>query len=200
MAAQIFPTLIHNGPTTLVTREAHLRPDQIHEASYNITSDVLGNGTYNVMAGATLGFIHLVNTGQTINLWGEPDGANLPSALLISDPSDFQAHVVMNYTKPLNFHGQQPPGSEAIEVGISMLGRAVDSWSYHTENHSDTFQLWSGKRVVESLHLTVNDPYGITVQAAPGGWIYVSANDRTQHGIGFLGSPASLWHAMPVHV
>ena len=76
-----------------------------------------------------------------------------------------------------------------------MVGRAVDSYSYH----NDMLKLWSHNRVVQTLNLTVHDPYGITVQAAPGAWIFVSANDRTNHGIPFLDSPQP-YPAMALHV
>jgi hypothetical protein len=190
MAISLAP-LANNWTISLETPISHRSQDQIHEAFYQVSADALGFGTYRVNWGVTLEFLHRVGTGQTINLAGAPDGAQFPSALLIDDPANFHGHVVMNYLKP----GPQQ-ASEAIEVGISMLGHAVDSYSYH----NDMLKLWLGNKVVETLNLTVHDPYGITVQGAPGPYIFVSANDRTSHGISFLNSPPSFYPAMPVHV
>ena len=219
MVARI-PTIIHNG-TTNITPTFHdpvttyiIDPGITPQGgkynggvfSYYTTTDtvnasVIGQGLYNVNSGGVLEFLHDVGTGQKVEL----NGSVTPVALRLDDPAEFHGHVDMNYQMPSGFFLKSPPGTEQISVAMQMIGRAVDSWSYHSENHADILQLWSGKRVVESLGLTVkalgpntNDPYGFTVQRAPGGWIYVSANDRSHHGLDFLNN----LHlpALPVHV
>jgi hypothetical protein len=90
---------------------------------------------------------------------------------------------------------------------MQLVGRAVDSYSYH----NDMLKLWNHDRAVEALSLTVSSN-GITVQRAPSGWIYASANvphvpgDSTPaqiaasltRGVDFLGYLST--PAMPVHV
>jgi hypothetical protein len=175
------PTIVHNG--TILT------PANTWD---NIQDNVVGHGTYVVGTGATLSFLYGVDGGQTIALSNHPTaGAYVANALIIDDPMDFHGHVDLSYVTP-------PPGAPAANeqsnIGIPMVGVAIDSYSYH----NDMLKLWFQDKVVESLHLTVHDPYGITVQAAPGAWIFASANTATQHGIGFLGSPIP-YPAMAVH-
>jgi hypothetical protein len=193
MAARI-PAIVHNGTTTLypIYGDPHThistlvvgsgKPnfgETLPYTALDVTvsaSDVVGIGTYNVDGGTTLEFLHGVEPGQKIELNGSID----PVHLTIDDPGAFHGHVDMNYFYPTNGGPffKTPPGAEQITIAMSMLGRAVDSYNYH----DDMLMLWSGKRVVQSLSLTVHDPFGITVQKAKG-WIVVSANDRTSHGV-----------------
>ena len=155
------PTLIHNGTT--------VTPSNTYD---DIDGNVVGHGMYVVSAGATLDFLYGVGRGQHIVLSnqhpGEVYGA---SSLAINDPADFHGKVDLSYVAP-------PPGAPAAEqsnIGLLMVGQSADSFSLK----NDMLKLWSGDQVVETLKLTVHDPYGITVQGAPGGWIFASANTPT---------------------
>jgi hypothetical protein len=211
MVARI-PTLVHNGTTTLYpvfgapnthqstfivgSGKTATGGETLPYTALDVTvraSDVVGIGTCNVDGGTSLEFMHGVEPGQKIEL----NGFLTPVNLRIDDPGAFHGHVDMNYFLPTNGGPffKTPPGAEQITIAMSMVGRAVDSYNYH----DDMLMLWSGKRVVQSLSLTVHDPYGITVQNAPGGWIIVSANDRTHHGVSILGSTDTNFGTMPVH-
>ncbi len=172
------PTLINNGK--IVT------PSNAYD---DIEANVIGHGKYVVSAGATLDFLYGVGGGQTIKLSNKhPGGVYGASSLAINDPADFHGQVDLRYKVA-------PPGAPAAEqpnIGLLMVGQGVDSYSFK----GDMLKLWLGNKVVETLNLTVRDSYGITVQAAPGAWIFVSANTPTQHGIDFLGGMHT--PAMPV--
>jgi hypothetical protein len=177
-------TIIHNGTT--------YTPDQ----PTLINDNVIGLGTY-IDESPKLTFAHYVGYGQTINIGGNRE------ELDILDPGDFHGHVIMS----VGFVAKAPIGYEQKEVGMQLVGRAVDSYSYH----NDMLKLWNHDRVVDALSLTTG-PNGITVQRAPSGWIYASANvphvpgDSTPaqiaasltRGVDFLGYLST--PAMPVHV
>ena len=151
---------------------------------------MIGHGKYVVSAGATLDFIYGVNDGQTIKLSNKhPGGVYGAASLAINDPRDFHGKIDLTYKDP-------PPGAPAMEqsnIGLLAVGLGgVDSYSLK----HDLLKLWYGNKVVDTLDLTVHDPYGVTVQAAPGGWIFISANTPTAQGIDFVhGHPPG----MPVH-
>jgi len=206
------PTLIHNGTTNItptfsdpvttylvgpgVTPQGGVYKGGVF--SYNtetdtVNADVIGRGIYNVNNGGVLEFLHSVGPGQKVEL----NGGLSPVELRLDDPAEFRGHVDMNEFVPTNGGPflKTPPGYQQISIAMSEVGRAIDSYSYK----NDMLSLWSGKHVVQTLSLTTNDPYGITVQNAPGGWVFVSANDRSNHGISFLNIPASQWTPLPVH-
>jgi hypothetical protein len=188
MVARI-PTTVHNGSTYL--------------SSYDIISDnVVGLGSYIVASPTPLTFLHGVGGGQTIVLNADNSafiGARV-SELSLPDPADFHAHVEM-------WGGGFTPkgGLEKVDVAMSMVGRAVDSYSFK----NDMLTLWNHNRPVQQLSLTVHDPYGITVQAAKGAWIVVSLNVNyspgdaapdIHHGIPLSYPSAVIGSGMPLHV
>ncbi len=122
------------------------------------------------------------------------------SELSLPDPADFHGHVDMTGG---GFSPKAP--IEKVDVAMSMVGRAVDSYSYH----NDMLTLWYHNRPVQQLSLTVHDPYGITVQAAKGGWIVASLNVNytpgnatpvIHHGLPLNYPSTVISGAMPVHV
>ena len=200
MVARI-PTTVHNG-ITFVT------PYPTTNYTYDTINDnITGFGTYviNANSQSQLTFLHGVAAGQTINMNGNyitNPGPNSPirsvrEELVINDPKNFHGHINMNYVDmpPVLPWRKAPPGWEQLDIAINMLGHPVDSYSYK----NDMLSLWSGNHVVQTLSLTVHDPYGITVQSTHGPDIFVSANDRTNHGIAFYPS-VQIGGIMPVHV
>ena len=202
-------TTIHNGttnieptsqdPTTIYFVDPGITPQggkynggvySYHSTTDTVNASVIGQGIYNVNEGGVLQFLHDVGPGQKVELNG---GVN-PVALRLDDAAHFRGHVDMNYLMSGGFL-KSSPGTEQIEVAMSVVGGAVNSYSYK----NDMLSLWSGNHVVQTLSLTVHDPYGITVQSAPSGWVIVSANDRNNHGVDFSGS---MRHngIMPLHV
>jgi hypothetical protein len=198
MVGQIFPTLIHNG-ITFVT--PYPTPNYTYDT---INDNITGFGTYVINANgqSQLSFLHGVAAGQNIIMNGSyvTNASSNPvrEEVVIGDPKNFHGHINMNYVEipQVMPWRKAPPGWEQLDIAINMLGRAVDSYSYK----NDMLSLWSGSHVVQTLSLTVRDPYGITVQAAPGPYIFISANDRTNHGLGFLNQPPNYWPGMPVHI
>lgn len=190
MVARI-PTTVHNGTTYMSSRDI-------------ISDNVIGLGSYIVISPTPMTFLHSVGSGQTIDLNGLIGSGK--SELYLADPIHFQGRVDMT----AGFIPKAPPGFEQVAVGMSMVSRAVDSYSYH----NDMLSLWYHNHIVQQLRLTVHDPYGITVQASPGAEIWVSANiphlpgnsdpaniqATMTKGISFLNSPPSAYPGMPVHV
>ena len=169
MVARI-PTIVHNGTTVLNNPNYELMPKT---PTYDtISGNVVGFGTYVVNQGMGLNFLYGVSSGQTVKITG---GATTPTGITIG--ADFHGHVEMDYTQP---YSNAPLGSENLGISIA-VGEAhlVDSYSFK----NDMLKLWSGNKLIESLSLTVHDPYGITVQRTYPGWVEVSANDRSHRGI-----------------
>ena len=111
-----------------------------------------------------------------------PGGSYGASALDIGETAKFHGLAFLQYvTPPASAHA---PANEQSNIGLEIPGTFWDSYSYK----NDMLRLWHGSSVVEALHLVVADRYGITVQAAPGGWAFISANTATTHGIDFLGT------------
>jgi hypothetical protein len=188
MVARI-PTTVHNGTTYVSSNDV-------------INDNVVGLGTYIVASPAPLAFLHSVGGGQTIvlNAWAREFAGSRVSELSLADPADFHGHVVMNGG---DFVAKG--GLEKVDVAMSMVGRAVDSYSYK----NDMLTLWNHNRPVQQLNLTVHDPYGITVQAAKGAWIVVSLNvnyapgdaaPAISHGLPLSYPSTVIGGIMPVHV
>jgi hypothetical protein len=195
MTAQI-PTIVHNGTTTLP-----------YQTFIDISaSNVVGSGTYIVSPVANLVFMHGVGGGETIslsNVGAKGIYTHPANELVIGDPANFHGHVNLTYIKPIPGAPIPDIASQPSNIVLDMASQ-VDSYSYK----NDMLKLWLGNKVVETLNLTVHDPYGFTVQKPVGvaGFndVVVSANtaDGT-HGVVWYGKfrpePLAL-HTDSIHV
>ncbi len=174
--------LPHNGVTDIPTGPP-----------VDVGADVVGNGLYIVEAKATLCFLYSVGPGQTVLLSNKhPGGTYGASQLVVDQPFGFLGQVDLQYVKPPPHAPAMANEQSTINLLMSWDAKGWDSYSYK----NDMLKLWSGPSVVDTLRLQVADPYGITVQKAPGAWAVISANTASLHGVNFVDGYSA---AMPVH-